>query len=144
MNIFFYMCRRQISPSHVESKDTHLEYLMRRNDERVRSRAKTTLSRSKSMGSLQNSTGSIEALKALFESKAGIQNKDKSNFKVANSTSSYKAVDVSAINGDAEEIKNTTVEPKTQKSADASVVKGDAREDHVTRKVNISKYKDIF
>lgn len=94
------------------------------------------------MGSLQNSTGSIEALKALFESKAAMQNKVKSSFKVANPTSSYKAADMSAINGDAEEIKNAIVEPKTQIS-DASVVKSNEKEDHVIRKVNISKYKDI-
>lgn len=85
------------------------------------------------MGSLQNSTSSIQALKALFESKAAVQNKVKS---------SYKAADMSATNGDAEETKSAKVEPKTQISADASVVKSHTKEDRVMQKVNISTYKD--
>ncbi|XP_067342112.1 LIM domain-containing protein isoform X2 [Channa argus] len=89
-----------------ESKDTYLECLMRRNDEKLQSRAKTNLSRSKSMGSLQNSTGSIKALKALFESKAATQNKVKSNFRAAHSTSAYKAAHIPVINGDTEEVVN--------------------------------------
>lgn len=142
---FFYMYHCQISPSHAESKDTQLESLMRRNDERVQFRAKTNLSRSKSMGSLLNSTGSIDTLKTLFEAKAAMQNKVKNNYRATNFTLPYKAADMSMKNGEAEEVKNTTGKPKTQIYADASVVdaKSNAKEDHVARKVNKNKQKDI-
>uniref|UniRef100_A0A3Q3IXG7 LIM zinc-binding domain-containing protein n=1 Tax=Monopterus albus TaxID=43700 RepID=A0A3Q3IXG7_MONAL len=110
---------------------------MRRNDERERSQAKTNLSRSKSMGSLQNSTGSIEVLRALFESKATMQNKVKSSFRTTKFTSPYKAADMPVINREGEELKNTAEEPKNKIPADASVntAKTTAKEDHVTRKV---------
>lgn len=94
------------------------------------------------MGSLQNSTGSIEALKALFESKAAMQNKVKSSFRVPNATSHYKTADVSVMNGEAAELKNTIEEPKTQKCADVVDAKSNAKMDHMTRKVNKNKHKD--
>ncbi|XP_071341209.1 protein-methionine sulfoxide oxidase mical3b [Trachinotus anak] len=127
---------KEISPSLLESKGTHLETLMRRNDERERSRAKTSLTRSKSMGSLQNTAGSIEALKALFESKAATQNNVKSSFRAATFTSPYKAPDIMpVVNGEGEEVKRSA-EEQTKLPADAPVndTKTDAKEDQVTRK----------
>ncbi|XP_044032527.1 LIM domain-containing protein isoform X2 [Siniperca chuatsi] len=115
----------EITPSLLESKETHLESLMWRNAEREGSRAKTNLTRSKSMGSLQNSAGSIEALKTLFESKATTQNKAKSSFRAESFTSPHKAADIMPVmNGEVEEVKSSAEEPKTQMPFQ-----------HVTRKV---------
>ncbi|KAG7224927.1 hypothetical protein INR49_014843 [Caranx melampygus] len=110
-----------ISPPLLESKDSHLASLMRRNEERERSQAKSSLTRSKSMGSLQNSAGSIEALKTLFESKAATRNKVKSSFRDGNFKSPYKAADVMPMmNGDSEEVKKP-VEEETKLPADVPV-----------------------
>ncbi|XP_040922243.1 LIM domain-containing protein [Toxotes jaculatrix] len=129
---------KEITPSLLESKETHLASLMRRNDERERSRAKTTLTRSKSVGGLQNSAGSIEALKALFESKAATQNKVKSSFRAANLVSPHKEAGIMPVmNGEVEEVKRSSEEQMTNITPDAPVndTKTDAKEDHVTRKV---------
>lgn len=127
----------QISPSHVERKEIHLEQLVRRNNEMVQCRARTNLSRSKSMGSLQNSPGSIVALKAQYESKDATQNNVKSTYTAAHVTPPYKAADMSVKHGDAEEVK-----PEEQpKSADAQ---SKTKERHVTQKVNEKKYEAII
>ncbi|XP_075994142.1 xin actin-binding repeat-containing protein 1-like [Genypterus blacodes] len=55
---------------HLESEERQLESMIIRNDEKERSHFKTSLSRSKSMTSLQNGTGAIEALRARFESRS--------------------------------------------------------------------------
>lgn len=126
----------------LETKETHLESLMKRNDERGRSRAKTNLSRSRSMGSLQNSAGSIDSLKALFESKAATQNKLKSSFRAANVMSASKEADfLPVMNGEVEWVKSSAEKQKTQIPADASVheAKTDAKEENVSRKVNKMK-----
>ncbi|XP_074477614.1 uncharacterized protein LOC141759445 isoform X2 [Sebastes fasciatus] len=125
---------KEITPSLLESKETHLESLMMRNDARERSRDKTNLTRSKSVGSLQSSAGSIGALKALFESKADTQMKVKSSFRAASFTSPYKAADIAPmVNGELEEVKSSAEKPKIQIPAGAPV--NDAKPDHVTRKV---------
>ncbi|XP_055363695.1 LIM domain-containing protein isoform X2 [Betta splendens] len=122
----------KIAPSYVESKETHLEHLIRRSDERVRFQTGSNLSRSKSLGSLQSSPGSVVALKARYESKDAVHNKIKGRYTAANVTSPYKAADVSAKGGAEEE------KPRKQpNTADASVVDAPrkAKEDHVTKKV---------
>ncbi|GLD54701.1 LIM domain and actin-binding protein 1-like isoform X5, partial [Lates japonicus] len=127
-----------ITPSLLEGKQTSLASLMRRNEERERSRAKSSLTRSKSMGSLQNGAGSIEALKALFESKAATQSKVKSSFRAANFKSPYKAADtVPVMNGEVEEVKRSAEEHKAKVPDEAPVngTKMDAKADHVTQKV---------
>ncbi|KAI3354829.1 hypothetical protein L3Q82_004634 [Scortum barcoo] len=116
-------------------QETHLEALIRRNETRQCSRARASLVRSRSMGSLQNSAVSIGALKALFESKAVTQNDVKSSFRAASFTSPHKAADIKPVmNGEAELVKE---EPKTQIPADTPVydVKTYAKEHHVTQKV---------
>ncbi|XP_022600111.1 uncharacterized protein LOC111221066 isoform X1 [Seriola dumerili] len=126
---------KEISPSLVEVKETRLVSLMRRNDEREGSRAETGLKRSKSMGSLHSSAGSIGALKALFESKASAQDKVRSGFRAADFTSPYKAADFRPVmNGESEEVKRSA-EDQTKPPADAPVKETDAKEDRVTRKV---------
>lgn len=87
---------------------------MWRNDDREQSRAKTSLTRSKSMGSLQNSAVSIEALKTLFESKAATGNKVKSSFTAAGFTAPHKAADIMPVmNGAVEEVMSSAGELKT-------------------------------
>ncbi|XP_068160670.1 LIM domain-containing protein [Antennarius striatus] len=117
-----------------QSKESHLESLMWRNEERERSRVKTNLVRSKSMGSLQNGTGSIEVLKALFESKPAASKNVKSSFRAANMQSFNKAADLTqAINGDAEEVKRPEEKSKVQIPAGASV--NDENYHHLSQKV---------
>lgn len=132
------MYHRQITHSVLENnvvKESHLERLMRKNDERERSRAKTNLARSKSSGSLQTSVGSIQSMKALFESKAATQNKVKSSFRAMSTPSSYKAADIMQVmNGEVEEVKRTGEKPKTHIPADAPVT--DAKKDQLSQKVN--------
>eukprot|EP00064_Thunnus_orientalis_P012016 superscaffoldBa00001795_g12049 len=121
----------------LETKETHLESVMKRNNESERSQPKTNLSRSKSMGSLHNSA-SIDALKALFESKGATQNKLKSSFRAANVTTPSKAADILPVmNGEVEEVKSSAEKQKTQIPADAPVndVKPDAKEENASRKV---------
>ncbi|XP_039645973.1 LIM domain-containing protein isoform X3 [Perca fluviatilis] len=128
---------KEITPSLLESKETHLESLMRRNEAREQSLDKTNLTRSKSMGSLQSSAGSIGALKALFESKTATPNKMKSSFRDASFTTPYKAAGIMpVVNGEVEEVKSSAVQPKIQIPADGPVsdAKTDAK-DHVIRKV---------
>lgn len=108
-----------------------LESLMRRNSEKEKSRAKTNLTRSKSMSSLKGSTGSIEALRALFESKASLKNNRQSSLRAADFTSNYTA-DVSKMNGDVEDVQITAEAQETETWAD----KTDVKDDRVTRKVN--------
>ncbi|XP_062297973.1 LIM domain-containing protein [Scomber scombrus] len=122
----------------LETKETSLESLMKRNDERERSRVKTNLSRSRSMGSLQSSAGSIDALKSLFESKASTQNKLKSSFRAENVMSPSNAPNtLPVMNGEVEGVKSTTEEQKTYIPAHASVndAKPDAKEENAFRKV---------
>ncbi|XP_056220842.1 LIM domain-containing protein isoform X1 [Seriola aureovittata] len=126
---------KEISPSLAEVKETRLVSLMRRNDEREGSRAETGLTRSKSMGSLHSTAGSIGALKALFESKASARDKVRNGFRAADFTSPYKAADFRPVmNGESEEVKKSA-EDQTKPTADALVKETDAKEDRVTRKV---------
>ncbi|KAK5897822.1 hypothetical protein CgunFtcFv8_015293 [Champsocephalus gunnari] len=114
---------KEIKPSILKSNKTHLESPMKRNDARGLPRGdKSNLTRSKSVGSLQSSAGSIGALKALFESRGATQNKGRSP-RAASLTSSPKAADIKPmLNGEGDEGE----EPAPRK---------DARTDHVTRKV---------
>lgn len=128
-----YHCQK--TQSLLESKESHLEAVVRRNDKRERPQAKTSLTRSKSLGSLQNNAGSIEALKALFESKAATQNKAKSSFRAINSPSSCQATDnMQVMNGEVEKVKSPAEKPKTQIPAVAPV--NNAKDDRVSQKVN--------
>ncbi|XP_071383686.1 F-actin-monooxygenase mical2b [Centroberyx affinis] len=124
----------------LESKpESKLESLLRRNDEKERSQAKTNLSRSKSMGSLQGNAGAIGTLKALFESKVGTPQELKSSFRAASHTPPSKAADIMpGVNGEVEERKSPAEEQKAQTpaaAAPASNAKADAEEDEVTLKV---------
>ncbi|XP_014195810.1 LIM domain-containing protein isoform X3 [Haplochromis burtoni] len=121
---------KEITPSRLESKETHLESLMRKNSEKEKSRAKTNLTRSKSMSSLKSSTGSIEALRALFESKASLKNNVKTSLRAADFTSSY-TTDVSKMNGEIEDVQIAVEEQGMETCAD----KTDVKDDRVTRKV---------
>ncbi|XP_027130216.1 uncharacterized protein LOC113744515 [Larimichthys crocea] len=125
---------KEITPSLLESKETHLEDLLWRNNERELSRAKTNLTRSKSMGNLQNSAGSIESLKALFEANGATQTKARHSFRDVRFPSTYKAADIKPeMNGEFKEVKKPAEKPKTQIPSDALV--NDVKDDHVTRKV---------
>lgn len=104
---------------------------MRKNSEKEKSRAKTNLTRSKSMSSLKSSTGSIEALRALFESKASLKNNAKTSLRAADFTSSY-TTDVSKMNGEVEDVQIAVEEQGMETCAD----KIDVKDDRVTRKVN--------
>ncbi|CAI5673110.1 unnamed protein product [Oreochromis niloticus] len=120
---------KEITPSRLESRVADLESLMRRNSEKEKSRAKTNLTRSKSMSSLKGSTGSIEALRALFESKASLKNNRQSSLRAADFTSNYTA-DVSKMNGDVEDVQITAEAQETETWPD----KTDVKDDRVTRK----------
>ncbi|XP_039900430.1 uncharacterized protein LOC120741518 [Simochromis diagramma] len=115
---------KEITPSRLESKETHLESLMRKNSEKEKSRAKTNLTRSKSMSSLKSSTGSIEALRALFESKASLKNNAKTSLRAADFTSSY-TTDVSKMNGEVEDVQIAVEEQGMETCADKTDVKDD-------------------
>ncbi|XP_047424652.1 LIM domain-containing protein isoform X4 [Mugil cephalus] len=116
-----------------ESKESHLEALMKRNEERER-RVSNSLIRSKSMSSLQTGSRSIEGLKALFESIAAEQNKGNSSFRAA---ASRYAEDRPVVNGEVGKRKSIEEKWTTQTSVNTSVgdIKTNAKEDHVTRKV---------
>ncbi|XP_074550160.1 uncharacterized protein LOC141807842 [Halichoeres trimaculatus] len=121
----------------TETSPSKLETLMLRNEERERTRAKTNLIRSKSMGSLQKTTASIGTLKALFESKAATQNNSKSSFRATSFTPAYKAAESTPVmNGGMEEVKKPVEEQKAKSPPDvqADDTKTDEK-DHVTRKV---------
>nr|XP_046227690.1 LIM domain-containing protein isoform X1 [Scatophagus argus] len=121
---------KEITPSLVETEQTCLEALLRRNDEKERSRARINLARSRSVGSLQNSVGTIEALKALFESKAVAQNKTKGSVRAPSLRSSCKEEDITQTMNEA---KSPAEKPTTQVPAVAPV--NDVNEDNVTEKV---------
>ncbi|XP_068438433.1 LIM domain and actin-binding protein 1-like [Clinocottus analis] len=121
----------------LESKETRLESLLRRNDAREQTRDQPSLTRSKSMGSLQGSVGSIGALKALFESKEATQNKAKSSFRAVSLSPPKETTDtMPAVNEEVKQVKSSAEEPKIQIPADAPVnaAKKDEK-DHVRRKV---------
>ncbi|KAM3860200.1 xin actin-binding repeat-containing protein 1-like [Diretmus argenteus] len=102
-----------------------------------------SLIRSKSTGSLENSTGSIRALKALFESKADTSpHRVKSSFRATSYTPLLKAADVLPVNGEVEERNPPAEEQKDAIPAAAAAVAPDhdAKEDEVTLKaVNQSR-----
>uniref|UniRef100_A0A8C6PD93 Xin actin-binding repeat-containing protein 1-like n=1 Tax=Nothobranchius furzeri TaxID=105023 RepID=A0A8C6PD93_NOTFU len=110
------------SPS-VKTPTTHLESLMKRNEEREKVGVKTNLTRSKSTGSLQNSTGSIEALMAVFESSDTAKRRVKSSFRMSNETQKYKA-DMPVVNG--EDVHGTAREHKPP---------AENKKDHVAQKL---------
>lgn len=134
----FHVHHFQAAPSRTESKDTHLDYLMRRNAERERSRAKTNLTRSTSVGSLKSSTGSIEALRVLFESTAPTRNNGRSSLR---DYSDYTA-DVSKMNGEAE---GETCAAEVCAYSD-DVAKAHVKDNHVTREVKTTTLliRDIY
>ncbi|XP_023182220.1 xin actin-binding repeat-containing protein 1-like isoform X2 [Xiphophorus maculatus] len=121
----------EMTPSPLNSRETHLESLLKRNEERERVRATATLTRSKSVGSLQNSTGSIEALKALFELKTTAKLKPKSSFRTGNVALGY-AVDEPVMNGETEDVQSATEE---QKKPAEKKTKKEPKDDFLTQKV---------
>ncbi|XP_047206127.1 LIM domain-containing protein isoform X5 [Girardinichthys multiradiatus] len=118
---------KEMTPSLLQSRETDLESLLKRNEERERAWARATLTRSKSVGSLQNSTGSIETLKALFESKATAPVKSKSGFRPGNVALSYTA-DMSVMNGE---------DVNVQSAAEEQIkpAKKEPKDDYLTQKV---------
>ncbi|XP_016528693.1 LIM domain and actin-binding protein 1 isoform X2 [Poecilia formosa] len=122
----------EMTSSPLHSRETHLESLMKRNEERERARSTATLTRSKSVGSLQNTTGSsIEALKALFELKATAKQRPKSSFKTGNVALGH-AVDEPAVNGEAEDVQSAAEE---QKKPAEKKTKKEPKDDFLTQKV---------
>lgn len=106
---------------------------MKQNDERERSRVKTALVRSKSMGNLQSSPVSIKDLKARFESKAANQSA-KSSFRATNHPQSYEEADtMEVMNGEAES-PTDEIKPKIPVHGPGKV----AEDDCVFHKVNSS------
>ncbi|XP_014847949.1 PREDICTED: xin actin-binding repeat-containing protein 1-like isoform X2 [Poecilia mexicana] len=122
----------EMTSSPLHSRETHLESLMKRNEERERARSTATLTRSKSVGSLQNTTSSsIEALKALFESRATAKQRPKSSFKTGNVALGH-AVDEPAVNGEAEDVQSAAEE---QKKPAEKKTKKEPKDDFLTQKV---------
>lgn len=115
-----------------ESKETNLESLIRRNEKRQLSEAKTNLIRSKSLGSLHSNSRSIDALKTLFESNDATQSRPKRNFRAPSiKPRNSKAQEIMpAMNG------KTEKEEKTIVPADASGAKTDAKAVKASQKVN--------
>ncbi|XP_017157224.1 LIM domain and actin-binding protein 1 isoform X4 [Poecilia reticulata] len=122
----------EMTSSPLHSRETHLESLMKRNEERERARSTATLTRSRSVGSLQNTTGSsIEALKAVFESKATAKLKPKSSFKTGNVALGH-AVDEPVVNGEAEDVQSAA---GAQKKPAEKKTKKEPKDDFLTQKV---------
>uniref|UniRef100_A0A3P8WKK0 LIM zinc-binding domain-containing protein n=2 Tax=Cynoglossus semilaevis TaxID=244447 RepID=A0A3P8WKK0_CYNSE len=114
---------REIPPSPQETRELPLVSPTRGHDDIERSSPKPTLSRAKSVGSLQNSPSSIQDLKARFESRSVTQS---------------RADDVTAVmNGQVEENRRSAEIQKKRAPADAAGrgAKSDVKEQHVTQKV---------
>lgn len=105
---------------------------MRRSKERDQTQAKSSLPRSKSMGSLQTSTASIEALKAVFEPNTPAQRRVKSSFKTAKVTLS-PTPDMPLMNGEDVDVQKAAEE---QKIPAGNKARKKAKEDYVNQKVN--------
>ncbi|XP_038149613.1 LIM domain-containing protein [Cyprinodon tularosa] len=95
--------KEQIPPSPLKSRETHPDSLLKKNDEQEQARTKVSLTRSKSVGSLQTGSRSIEALKAVFETKATAEYKPKSSFRAGNPALDHNA-NIPLVNGEAEEV----------------------------------------
>ncbi|CAG5896004.1 unnamed protein product [Menidia menidia] len=121
----------EMTPPSRQSTGTHLESPTRKNEVRELVPAKANLTRSKSTGSLQSTTRSIEALKTLFETKSTAKNKVKSDFKAAGITPRHTA-DVPVMNGEAEDVQ---LAAEQQKVPAGKNTKKDAKEDHERKKV---------
>ncbi|TKS87700.1 Xin actin-binding repeat-containing protein 1 [Collichthys lucidus] len=136
---------KEITPSSLESKETPLDDLLWRNNERELSRAKTNLNRSKSMGTLQNSAGSIESLKALFEANGATQTKARRGFRDVRFPSTYKAADIKPeMNAEFKEVKKPAEKPKTQIPSDALVndVKDEPRDSKDEKRRSFADFRD--
>ncbi|KAM9376028.1 intersectin-2-like [Pholidichthys leucotaenia] len=118
----------------IEKEGTNLESLIRRNEEREWSEAKPNLARSKSMSSLRNRTGPVEALKALFETKATTKYTGNSSFRAATSTPKITA-DVPVMNREAKD--------EVDRTAAADVAKTDTKEDQMGQKLELSGSPDV-
>uniref|UniRef100_A0A3P9KSR8 LIM zinc-binding domain-containing protein n=1 Tax=Oryzias latipes TaxID=8090 RepID=A0A3P9KSR8_ORYLA len=118
-------------PSPQLSRETSLEFLLRRNEERKQSGAQPSLTRSKSVGSLQNSSGSIEALKAVFEPKGAAKTRARSSFPPASATPNGMA-ETPVMNGEAEDMLSPT---EGKRLLTENHLKYDAKEHHETEKV---------
>lgn len=116
---------------------------MRRNDKREQSQAKTNLTRSKSMGSLQHSAGGgIGSLKALFESKADTPRVARTSLRAAGHISPFNtAATMPVINGEVDEREAPSEEqsfltPANVAAPPAKDANANANEEEVKLKVN--------
>ncbi|KAM4543942.1 solute carrier family 22 member 13-like [Fundulus diaphanus] len=121
----------EMTPSQVRDRESHLESLLKRNEERERARTKAPLTRSRSAGCVQNSAGSIDALKALFESKATAQLKPKSGYGSGNVASSCTA-NTPVLNAEAEDVQSAAEEQIKPAEIKA---KREPKDDYLTQKV---------
>nr|XP_057916094.1 LIM domain-containing protein isoform X2 [Doryrhamphus excisus] len=112
----------------LQGKKLQLKPPMSRNHKQEPTETQTTLSRSKSTGSLQNNTESIVALKARFES-IPAPNKPKSGVKAADVPTPSKEAK-SAMNGEMEELKK-----RRTPRASVNQTKSDAKKDNPPEKV---------
>ncbi|XP_053716986.1 LIM domain and actin-binding protein 1-like isoform X3 [Synchiropus splendidus] len=83
-----------------ESKKTKADSSTRRSEESQASSVKSSLTRSKSMGSLNNNTGSIKALRALFEPVGAVDNNWGRSFSTTHLASPAKEAKSVVVNGD--------------------------------------------
>ncbi|XP_035980748.1 uncharacterized protein LOC105938405 isoform X5 [Fundulus heteroclitus] len=121
----------EMTPSQVRDRESHLESLLKRNEERERARSKAPLTRSRSVGCVQNSSGSIEALKALFESKATAPLKPKSGYGSGNVALSCTA-NTPVLNAEAEDVQSAAEE---QIKPAETKAKREPKDDYLTQKV---------
>lgn len=104
-----------------------------RHDDKDQPKAKTTLVRSKSVGSLQSNPVSIKNLRSLFETtaEAATQNELKVSLRARNSSSSSKETNATKVlTQEVEEVKKPSEKPKTKVPATR------AKDDQVSEKVN--------
>lgn len=123
----------------LERKEPHVEAVARR-DDKDQTKAKTTLVRSKSVGSLQSSPVSIRNLRALFEpqatAEAATQNEPKVSLRARNSSSSSskETNNMKVTTREVEVVKRPSEKPKTEVPATPPAVS--VKDDHVFEKVN--------
>lgn len=120
----------------LERKEPRVEAVVRR-DDKDQPRAKTTLVRSKSVGSLQGSAVSIRDLRSLFETtaEAATQNELKVSLRARNpSSSSKETINTKVMTQEVEEVKRPSEEPKTKVPATLPATR--VKDDQVSEKVN--------
>lgn len=112
-----------------------------RRDDKDQPKAKSTLVRSKSVGSLQSSSVSIRDLRSLFETtaEAATQNELKVSLRARNSSSSSKEANATkAMTREVEEVKRPSEKPKTKVPATLPATR--VKDDQVSEKVNKHRF----